>query len=265
MTEAALLPLITVFLLVLTRISGLLMVAPGFGTRAAPPRVRALLALTMTALVAPTLWSFSIPLPQNLIQLLLMLTGEAAIGLTMGLVMLIIFTGLQIAGQVVGQMSGMQLSDVYDPVYDTSVPVFARLLDLLSVAVFLAIGGHHRVLRALLDTFQALPVGRAWLTVSLKDLQELLLATLHQSFEAGLRAASPIMMSLLLAILVTGLISRTLPQLNILAIGFSINGLVLMASLLFSLGIIVTVFQSQIDVALESAQVALLRSLPAAP
>ena len=52
---------------------------------------------------------------------------------------------------------------------------------------------------------------------------ETLTEILAESFIAGIRAGAPVMISLLLAIMVLGLISRTLPQLNVFAVGFPLT------------------------------------------
>lgn len=241
---------IVVFMLVLTRIGSLIIVAPGFGAHSAPMRVRALLAIAISAVITP-LYVPSLSLQvHNLIHLAALMSREASIGLIMGSVVLIMFSSLQVAGQIVGQMSGMQMAGTFDQTLDNTVSVFAKLLDLVAMSVFLLIGGHRTLMSALLNTFKHLPPG---MTKHAPDGVELLQVTISHSFEIGLRAAAPIMMSVLLAVIITGLISRTLPQLNILAIGFGINILVLLGSLLFSIGAIVWLFQSQVAIAIERA------------
>ena len=59
---------------------------------------------------------------------------------------------------------------------------------------------------------------------------------LSGSFFLAVRAAAPGMIALLLATLVLGLIGRTLPQLNILVLGFGINSMVILSTLAISIG-----------------------------
>src|SRR5262249_17382331 len=74
---------------------------------------------------------------------------------------------------------------------------------------------------------------------------------LTQSFVLGIRAAAPAMVALLLSTLVLGFISRTLPQLHILAFGFSLSALVTFCTLAVSLGTMAWIFQQQIGPAVE--------------
>ena len=245
-----------VFLLVLTRVSGVVMTAPLLSGQTAPMRLRAFLAIGLSALVTPLAAGevFFESEPHSLIDLTILAAGELVVGLSLGLGVTILFAGLQVTGQIAGQMSGMQLADIFDPGFDTSVPLFSKLLDLVTLAVFLAIGGHRQVLGALLDTFAWMPPGEARFS---EGLLSLLTDLTTQSFVLGLRAAAPVMVALLLAILVLGLISRTLPQLNVMAVGFNFNSLVMLATLLMSLGAIAWVFQEQATLALETIRAAL--------
>ncbi len=85
-------------------------------------------------------------------------------------------------------------------------------------------------------------------------------AILTQSFALGIRAAAPAMTALLLATLVLGLISRTLPQINIIAVGFGVNTLVALGTVMLSLGAMAWAFQEQIEPTLDLLQTALLDS-----
>ena len=155
-------------------------------------------------------------------------------------------------------MSGMQLADVVNQNVDTNVPVFSQLLDMVTLVVFLAIGGHRQVMGALLDTFSWMPPGHVTLS---GDLVMALSDVTTQSFLLGIRAAAPMMIALLLSILIMGLISRTLPQLNIIAVGFSFNSVVLLATLSVSLGAVVLIFQDQAEDALQAITSAMLPSV----
>ena len=82
---------------------------------------------------------------------------------------------------------------------------------------------------------------------------------LAESFVLGIRAAAPAMVALLLATLVLGLVSRTLPQLNVMVLGFGFNALASMAALGVSLGAAAWIFQDQLEPFLDTA----LRALTA--
>ncbi|MDP7014401.1 MAG: flagellar biosynthetic protein FliR [Pirellulaceae bacterium] len=246
------------FVLVLTRLSGLAMTAPVFGARAAPPQVRGLLAVATALLITPLFGEVEIE-ANNLLQLTSAVLREAGLGLAMGVGVMVMFTSMQLTGQVIGQMSGMQLADVFDPTHNASIPVFAQLIDLVAVAVFILIGGHRAVMMALLDTFAWIPPGEAAFS---EGMLEGLLDVIQMSFLVGIRTSAPIMISLLMSMLILGLISRTLPQLNILLIGFNLNSMVMLATLAVCIGGIVWVFENEVLIAIDNLRTAIFGAPP---
>ena len=233
-----------IFTLVLTRVSGLVMTAPIFGSTDVPVRVRALLAFAISILVLPSQWDTPVADPGTNLHYAIFLASELIIGLALGLGIVILFSGIQLTGQLIGRMGGVMLADVFDPSAGESVPLFSRYLYLTSLAVFLLIGGHRAVMGALLDTFSVLPPGSGSVPI---EVGKTFVTLAAQSFSLGIRAAAPLITALLLSTLVMGLISRTLPQLNILAVGFGANALLTFGMLFFVLGAAVWVFQHQVD------------------
>jgi len=100
----------------------------------------------------------------------------------------------------------------------------------------------------LLDTFQAIPPGNG---VFSRSISEAFFTLLTQSYSLGIRAAAPATLALLLATLILGLISRTVPQLNVLVLGLGLNSLLIFGALALTLGTAAWTFQEQIEPALE--------------
>jgi flagellar biosynthetic protein FliR len=197
----------------------------------------------------PTQWHVTVEPSGNAIQYVMLLGSEALIGACLGLGVLIFIHGMTLAGELVGQASGLTLSDVFDPALDENVPLFSRLMFLVTVSVFVCLGGHRMVMAGLLDTFGAIPPGSGGIPGS---LGETFVALVSQSFSLGIRAAAPAVTALLLSTLILGLIGRTLPQLNILTLGFGINALLAFAALALTLGSAAWAFQDQIEPAMET-------------
>jgi flagellar biosynthetic protein FliR len=244
------------FTLILTRVSGLVMTAPIYGTTDIPTNVRVLLAVALAVLVAPSQFGRSTPDPGTLIQYLLLVGSELLVGVALGFGIVILLSGIEVAGQLIGYTGGLLAAEVFDPTQQGNVSIFSRLLTLLVLAIFVAIGGHRMVMAGLLDTFQTIPPGS---TVAPGCLYETLIELVTQSFALGIRASAPLVTALLLANLVLGLIGRTLPQLNILVVGFGMNTMLALGALILSLGAAVWVFEDQIGWALQS----ILRALGA--
>lgn len=240
-----------VFLLVLARIGCLLLTAPAFLGHHAPVMVRGLLAVLISLLVTPVCFEQAEPLPDNSVSFLVLLIREAMLGLLVGLAIFILFSALRVAGQVISQASGLQLAQVLDGTGQENIPVTSRLLELLALAFFLTMNGHHQVLEAMLSSFRSVPPGAAmWM----ESFSWAILEAVRQSFDVGLRVAAPIMLAVLLAVVLVGILGRTIPQVNILAIGLSLNTLVILGMLFLSAGSVAWVFHQHAEDFTEQVQ-----------
>jgi flagellar biosynthetic protein FliR len=249
--ETFLVSRLVVFALVLARTSALVMTAPIFGSVAIPRQARVLLAVTMSLLVTPLYLNTTLPPLENLPEFARLLLNEVLIGLLLGLGVTILFSGIQVAGQIVSQMSGLSLADVFNPGFDDEASVFSQLFYFLTLAVFVAVGGHRILTQALLETFAWAPPGHAALG---ENFVEVVTSIATQSFALGIRASAPLLVALTLATLVLGLISRTLPQINIIAIGFGLSSMILLGVLFLSIGAIAWAFQDPIVSILQQLQ-----------
>ena len=181
-------------------------------------QVKALLVLAISLLLSPAQWSSHAPLPQNLVTYSLVVLGELFVGGLLGLGLQFFFSGVQLGGLLISQTSGLTLADVFNPELNNDVPLFSQLMYLLALAIFLTLGGHRLLVAGLLSTYQALPAGGL---VGVPSVWELLTSVAAQSFALGMRVAAPCITALLLTTVVLALVSRTLPQLNVLSFGFA--------------------------------------------
>jgi len=248
-----------VFTLVLARVGALIMTAPIFGSAAIPIRARAMLTVAISLLVTPLLTASPPADMTNLLVYARYLASEGLIGLLLGFGITLLLSGIQITGQVISQLGGTALADVYDPTLNSNVSVYSQLFYFLTLAMFVLLDGHRLVMDALLDTYLWMPPGHA----ALGDTYvEALTTLLSQSFLLGIRAAAPTMTAVLLATLVLGLVGRTMPQINILAVGFGVNSMLTLGCLCTTIGAIVWAFPLQATSAIEVLREALAQSVP---
>ncbi len=249
------LSVVGVFSLVLARTSGMLLVAPVLSGVEVPMQVRALLAVALAMLCTPLQMATAAP-PEAVtaFDFALVVGGELLIGLMLGLGVSIVLVGFQVAGYMIGQLGGMSLAEVLNPTLDTEVPLMAQFLHLLALAIFLLLGGHRLLMAALLDTFDALPPGsEVWSAA----LTETLTTILAQSFSLGIRGAAPAVAALLLATFAMGVLSRTLPQLNLMSLGFGVNALATLGTLWVSVGSLVYLLDEQLQPTVQAVLEAL--------
>lgn len=238
-----------IFLLVVVRTSGLMLAGPPFGSNEIPTQVRVFLALALAVLLYPTQIHTPVTPPVALAGYIPAIGTELLVGFLLGSGIVLLFSGVQLAGQIVGQMSGMTLADLYSPGFDADVPLLSQLLYMVALAVFLLSGSHRLVMGAFLDSFAAIPPGSMGVSTSLTDAT---LTLLVQSFSLGIRVAGPATAALLLASLALGIVSRTLPQLNVMALGFGLNALATFGILAATLAGMGWLLEDEIEPALKA-------------
>ena len=247
--EALMTDMVVVFVLVLTRVSGLVATGPLLSNASMPMRFRALLAVAMAGVITPLCLHLPTPTYNTLAELGAAAAQELIIGISLGLGLMLILGGVQLAGQIVGQMSGMALAEGADPTFGNNASIFGQVFYFVTLALFIAIGGHRITIDALLTTFDNMPPGHAVLT---EELAYTFFSLMSTGFEIGIRSSAPLLVALFLATLILGLISRTLPQINTIAVGFGLNAMLLLGIMMASIGAIAWSYQGPLTDAVES-------------
>ncbi len=212
-----------VFALVAGRLGGILMFQPVLASLAVPVLVRALLVLGLAALLTP-LVPLPADAPDTLLGMTLAIGGEVLIGGLIGLVSVGLFLGFQLGALMIAQESGLAFGQIVDPTSEEDETVLGVFYVQLAVVVYLLIGGHRALVAVSLDTFQSIPL--LSLPESAAPGVELVVRALTVGGQVALRLAAPTMIALFLVNLVLGFVSRTMPQLNVLAVGFSVKALI---------------------------------------
>jgi flagellar biosynthetic protein FliR len=212
------------------RIAGVLMVAPVFGARLVPMRIRLAMSVAATVVMSPLVpvtqpFDLSLASGFTVVQ-------EVLIGVAIGFCLQMIFDALIIAGQTIAMSMGLGLATMVDPQRGISVPVISQFFVILGFLIFLALGGHLATLRLISDSFTILPLGQslgsegAW-TVA---------AWGSQMFAGALRIALPAATALLIANIAFGVMSRAAPTLNLFAVGLPAGLLIGFLLLLLNIG-----------------------------
>lgn len=219
------------FGLLLIRIGMVVVAAPPFNGLYFPATVKVGLILLLGVILLPLV---DVTPEGTPVGLAVIAARETAIGLSLGLAVRMLVAGAEMAGYLVGFQLGFAYAATVDPQTGARNNVIASLYGSVALLTFLAIDGHHEVLRALLASYQALPIGTGGLDGSLVDVVSRMLGIV---FDVGAQLAAPVVIVLLIVELAIGLASRAAPALNLMAIGFPIR----LAVGLFALGVTVEV------------------------
>jgi len=195
-----------------------------------PFRVKAMLVMTMTALLYPTL---STRIPQlNVSQWPMMVFGELLIGIALGVATNIVFDGVQMAGQVLSVQMGYSLVNILDPQTQVESTVMASFHQTIAMLIFLRLNVHFWILRAVVHSFDYLPpssghFGGAFTSAALEGGASV--------FAIGIQIAAPVLSATLLADVALGLLGKASPQLPLMLLGPAVKsmlGLVILISAL---------------------------------
>ena len=191
------------------------------------------------------------PIPSTLFDLLWLSGTELMIGLTLGLGVVVILTGLQLAGEMFDQQTGTALSEIFNPALGTSISPTGQLFFLLGTTAILTmspIDGHLMMLSSLLKTFEVLPVGMATVDVAALDLIRQLMS---QSMVVAVQIAAPLLAAMGLLSVTMGFLGYTVPQINVLVLGFPIRAMLSMVILTVTLSgvaeLIVVLFSDALE------------------
>ena len=236
--EIAIAPLIetlAIYIWPFVRIGAFLMVMPVIGGSFVPVRMRLLLAIALTVVIAPVVPAAA---TEEVLSLagLVMMTQEIGIGVAMGFLVQLVFDAIALGGQVIGMSMGLGFAVFLDRARGVSVPVLGQLFLMLGMLVFLATDGHLAMIQLLAVSFQTWPIAGHGLTLPV--LSELLLWT-SQLFVFALKIALPAITALLVVNLSFGIMSRAAPTLNLFAVGFPVAMLSGFMVIFLNMGVLV--------------------------
>lgn len=226
----------------LTRTLALFTTAPVFSEKIAPKRVRIGLAVLVAFLLGESLPESHIVLMS--VSGLWVTLKEVIVGAAIGLSVQFIFAAMRFAGEVIGMQMGLSFAAFFDPSGNQSMPVLARILNVLSILLFLSFNGHLYLLKILADSYTLLPISDATLS---NGGFYLLPQAAGVIFASGLLIGMPIITVLLALNLTMGLLNRLTPQLSIFVIGFPISIMLGMGALLMVMNNFPPIFQDRMN------------------
>ncbi len=217
------------------RIGAFLMVMPLVGGSFVPTRVRLLLAIALTIVIAPIIPSTA---TQEVLSAagLVMVIQEIGIGVVMGFLVQLVFDAIALGGQVIGMSMGLGFAVFLDRARGVSIPVLGQLFMMLGMLVFLSLDGHLAMIQLLAESFHAWPMSQRGVTPTM--LSELLTWS-SQMFVFALKIALPAITALLVVNLSFGIMSRAAPTLNLFAVGFPVAMLLGFAVIFLNMGVLV--------------------------
>ena len=227
------------FFAVLVRYGVLVAVLPFLGDRFIPAPAKVLLALAMTIALFPALVAAGDVKPGEAILwgataggIVGTIALEALFGLVLGYTAKLLFDGIMFGAHLTGTFMGFASASIYDPHQETQTQVVAEVQLALAMLIFLALDGHHLMLRASLDSYHIVGLGKV--TFGAAFGQRLLEMT-GQVFKFAVQLSAPISIALFGVNVAFGVLAKAIPQVNILVLSFAVTTLIGLFVMMISL------------------------------
>ena len=209
-----------IFFLVLIRVSIILLMFPFFNARVIPVLAKIGLALIVAIILWPVLNNAMVAFPDRVYGVLQLIIAELIIGLVLGLLVQIFFEGVRMMGQLVGFQTGFAISNILDPQSGSQVSIFSNMAYMAAIVIFLLFNGHHILLSAIRESFGIIPVGSSGLNSGmLKKMTPLY----GEMFVIAIKIGAPAVAALLFVQVAFGLITKMMPQMNIMIVAFPVQ------------------------------------------
>lgn len=200
------------------RVLSFMTIAPLFSHNSIPQPIKIATGFCLTLAVMPMIINIPDTDPLSM-QGLLIICQQIIIGVAIGMVMRVIFSGIEMAGQVSGMTMGLGFASFFDPESQGNTVAISQLYGILAMLVFLSIDGHLLLITALTESFYTIPI--AVDTLGLDGMKVAMMG--REIFIIGLQLSLPVVAALLITNIALGILTRSAPQLNIFGIGFPIT------------------------------------------
>ncbi len=209
---------LVIFFIASLRISSFLISAPFFSLGGIPLQVRIIVGISLTAFLFPVI---KVPDIQAMpgFNLFIIILSEIGIGLSVGLILTIIFSAAAVAGEKIASTAGLSMSSMIDPQSGGQTLVLSTVLILFLISCFLSLDGHLFIIKMLLESYVYLPIG---LSINFLQASNIAIDTFGDMLYLAALISLPVVGGLLLIQASIGVITRSAPSLNLFSFGFPI-------------------------------------------
>jgi flagellar biosynthetic protein FliR len=218
-TDAQVLAWVSPLLWPFLRVLALFGAMPVLAQRSVPMRLRVALAFLIALCAQGSLPEMPLVALDSATAFLIVVQ-QLLIGLALGFAARVVFAAIEFAGELVGLQMGLNFAGFFDPATGGQTTAVSRFYTVTVSLLFIVINGHLLLVAAVVQSFQAFPVGPEPFAF-LRAVQPQLWGA--EIFRLGLWIALPMIAMLMFVNLVLGVVSRVAQQMNVFAIGFPIT------------------------------------------
>lgn len=211
------------YLLAIARATAWVIVTPPFAGRVLPGQVKLGLSFALALAIAPTLAAREVSLEVG--PLVAAAALQAAAGLALGYIAVLVLGVVQAAGGIVDALAGFSAATLFDPTTSSTTTAFGRFYQVLAITLIFVTDGHLLIVQGFVRSVEAAPLT----SLSLSDLADVMTSGMSGFLIAALEIAGPLVAALLAAELAVALLAKAAPQSNAFLLGIPFKVLVTLA------------------------------------
>jgi flagellar biosynthesis protein FliR len=209
------------FLLVFVRFTGFYLTAPIWMDRKIPAMFKLGFAFFTSMIAVGTMDTSEIIVMDASFMLLVL--KEVMVGIGIGFFTAFLLYAVQLAGSFVDLQSGFAMAMMYDASTGIQEPMTGRLYYYIAMIFFLSMDAHHLLIKGALASFEWIPVLAWFPAASAENLVVLGVSMIKEMFWIALLIAAPLVATLFLVDIALGVLSKSVPQMNLFVVGFPIK------------------------------------------
>ena len=237
------------FILLFFRFGALFIATPIYDHKNIPMNIKAAMAFFFTVVFYASMPTVSINL--DIPTIVIAILGEFLLGLSVGIVLQLAYHVITFAGGQISFMMGFSMASAIDPQSGISMPIISQFLSLLALMVLFALNLHHWILLFIDASLKTVPLGGFLMSKSLFDY---IVHATSNMFMVGFMIAFPVIALSWLADVIFGMLMKTMPQFNLLVIGFPIKITVAFVILIATLTATMLILKGQVQEAFNALE-----------
>ena len=230
------------FMLLFFRFAALFIAVPIFSHQSIPPTLKTSMAFFFAIVFYSSMPPLEIPI--TVPSIVLAILSELLFGLAIGIILQLAFNVITFAGGQISFMMGFSMATAIDPQNGISMPIISQFLSLIALMILFSIDMHHWILLFVDESLKNIPLGGFLMS---EDLFNYIIKATSNMFMVGFMIAFPIIALSWLADVIFGMLMKTMPQFNLLVIGFPIKIMVAFVVLIATLSATMLILKIQMQ------------------
>ena len=201
------------FLLIFIRMTGLFILSPIFGRNNLPAVFKIGFSFFLAVIFVNVNGAPAVSMTTNITLYALYILKELIVGLVIGYATYVIMSAIYLAGQMIDMQVGFGSVNVLDATSNIQVPLTSNFYYMYIILIFLTLNGHFFIIQALFRSFEIIPIDMLGFNANF----------VPEVMDIALKIAAPIIATIFVADVVLGVLSRTIPQMNVFQLGMPLK------------------------------------------